>query len=183
MAAVDDHAARDIEATALAYGMDVLIEVHDEDELERALKLKSRLVGINNRDLRTFKTSLAVSEVLAPKIPRSHVIVAESGLNKPADLARLKRIGISTFLIGESLMRNQMLRLRPVFCSRAKLVTQPWNNLMRKKKKSVVRRAKRKRGPANKGKNKEPLRVESREKHPRQRPSRRLRSHPHRPAR
>lgn len=106
MAAVDDHAARDIEATALAYGMDVLIEVHDEDELERALKLKSRLVGINNRDLRTFKTSLAVSEVLAPKIPRSHVIVAESGLNKPSDLARLKRIGISTFLIGESLMRE-----------------------------------------------------------------------------
>lgn len=106
MAAVDDHAAQDIEAAALAYGMDVLIEVHDEGELERALKLKSRLIGINNRDLRTFKTSLAVSEALAPKIPRSHVIVAESGLNKPADLARLKRIGISTFLIGESLMRQ-----------------------------------------------------------------------------
>lgn len=106
MAAIDDHAARDIEATALSYGMDALIEVHDEDELERALKLKSRLIGINNRDLRTFKTSLAVSEVLAPKVPRGHVIVAESGLDNRADLARLKRIGISTFLIGESLMRQ-----------------------------------------------------------------------------
>ena len=106
MAAVDDHAARDIEAAALSYGMDVLVEVHNEVELQRALKLKSRLIGINNRDLRTFKTSLTVSEVLAPKIPRGHVIVAESGLNKAADLLRLKRVGISTFLIGESLMRQ-----------------------------------------------------------------------------
>jgi len=106
MAAVDDAAAREIEDAAIIQGMDVLVEVHDEDELARALRLKSRLIGINNRDLRTFKTSLAVSEQLAPKIPPHRIVVAESGLNSPADLARLKRIGISTFLIGESLMRQ-----------------------------------------------------------------------------
>jgi indole-3-glycerol phosphate synthase len=106
MAAVDDKAAGEIEDTAFAYGMDVLVEVHDEVELARALRLKSRLIGVNNRDLRTFETSLNVSEQLAAKIPRECVIVAESGLNAPADLARLKRIGISTFLIGESLMRQ-----------------------------------------------------------------------------
>jgi indole-3-glycerol phosphate synthase len=106
MAAVDDAAAKAIEDAAFANGMDVLLEVHQENELERALRLKSRLIGINNRDLRTFKTSLAVSELLAPKIPRERIVVAESGLNTPADLARLARIGISTFLVGESLMRQ-----------------------------------------------------------------------------
>ena len=106
MAAVDDAAALAIEDATKAYGMDVLVEVHDEVELGRALKLKSRLIGVNNRDLRTFDSSLDVSERLAPKIPRDRVVVAESGLNTPADLARLKRIGISTFLIGESLMRQ-----------------------------------------------------------------------------
>jgi indole-3-glycerol phosphate synthase len=106
IAAVDDTAAREIEDAASAYAMDALVEVHDEVELARALKLKSRLIGINNRDLRTFDTSLAVSERLAPKIPRDRVVVAESGLHAPADLARLRRIGVSTFLIGESLMRQ-----------------------------------------------------------------------------
>lgn len=106
MAAVDDAAAREIENSAISIGMDALVEVHAEDELERALKLKSRLIGINNRDLRTFGTSLAVSERLAPLVPRDRIVVAESGLNTPADLARLGRIGISTFLIGESLMRQ-----------------------------------------------------------------------------
>lgn len=106
MAAVDDGAAHEIEHAALTHGMDVLVEVHDEVELQRALKLKSKLIGINNRDLRTFRTSLAVSERLAPKIPPDRIVVAESGLNAPADLARLKRIGISAFLIGESLMRQ-----------------------------------------------------------------------------
>jgi indole-3-glycerol phosphate synthase len=106
IAAVDDAAADEIEDAAFAYGMDVLVEVHDEVELARALNLKSRLIGINNRDLRTFETSLTVSERLAPKIPRDRVVVAESGLSTPADLAYLKRIGVSTFLIGESLMRQ-----------------------------------------------------------------------------
>ena len=106
IAAVDDLAAHEIEDAAFACGMDVLVEVHDEVELTRALKLKSRLIGINNRDLRTFDTSLTVSERLAPKIPRDRVVVAESGLNTPADLARLKRIGVSTFLVGEGLMRQ-----------------------------------------------------------------------------
>ncbi len=106
LAAVDDAAAKAIEDAAFANGMDVLLEVHQENELDRALKLKSPLIGINNRDLRTFETSLAVSERLAPNIPRGRIAVAESGLNAPGDLARLARIGIATFLVGESLMRQ-----------------------------------------------------------------------------
>ena len=106
MAAVNDGAADEIEDAAFSYGMDVLIEVHDEVELDRALRLKSRLIGINNRDLRTFQTSLAVSERLAPSIRENRIVVAESGLNTSADLARLQHVGISSFLIGESLMRQ-----------------------------------------------------------------------------
>jgi indole-3-glycerol phosphate synthase len=106
MAGVTDDAAIDIENSALALNIDVLVEVHNEVELDRALRLRSRLIGINNRDLHTFKTSLEVTERLAPKIPRDRVVVAESGLNTAADLARLAALGISTFLIGESLMRQ-----------------------------------------------------------------------------
>jgi indole-3-glycerol phosphate synthase len=106
MAAVDNAAAKAIEDAAFALDMDVLLEVHQEDELERALHLKSRLIGINNRDLHTFRTSLEVSERLAPIVPGECIIVAESGLNTPADLARLARNGTSTFLVGESLMRQ-----------------------------------------------------------------------------
>jgi indole-3-glycerol phosphate synthase len=106
MAGVVDTAAQEIESAALGWGMDVLIEVHQEDELERALKLRSKLIGINNRDLRSFETSLAVCERLAPRVPADRIVVGESGLYAPTDLARLGKAGISTFLIGESLMRQ-----------------------------------------------------------------------------
>ena len=107
MACVDDAAAHEIEDAAQTFGMDVLVEVHDEAELDRALKLKSRLVGINNRDLKVFKTSLAVSERLAPRVPPGKVVVGESGIHAPDDLSRLAKVGIMTFLVGESLMRQR----------------------------------------------------------------------------
>jgi indole-3-glycerol phosphate synthase len=106
MAGVDDACAADLEAAALAYGMDALVEVHDEDELERALRLKSRLLGINNRNLKTFETTLTTCERLARRVPDDRIIVGESGIFAPDDLARLGKAGISTFLVGESLMRQ-----------------------------------------------------------------------------
>ncbi len=106
MAAVDDGCAAELEAAAFALSMDALIEVHDEDELERALRLKSRLVGINNRNLKTFETTLATAERLARLIPKGRVTVGESGIFSPDDLARLAAAGIATFLVGESLMRQ-----------------------------------------------------------------------------
>ena len=106
IAAVDDATAKTLEDTASEFGMDVLLEVHNEAELERALKLRSRLIGINNRDLKTFDTTLAVSERLALYVPLGRIIVGESGIATPGDLARLARLGIKTFLVGESLMRE-----------------------------------------------------------------------------
>jgi indole-3-glycerol phosphate synthase len=106
MAALDDGAAREIEETALTHGMDVLIEIHERGELDRALKLRSPMIGVNNRNLRTFETTLATSEALAPLIPTDRLMVGESGIFAPPDLERLARVGMSTFLVGESLMRQ-----------------------------------------------------------------------------
>jgi indole-3-glycerol phosphate synthase len=106
MASVSDAQAAELEAAAATWGMDALIEVHDEAELDRALALRSPLIGINNRDLRTFETSLDVTRRLAPRVPADRMTISESGLFTPADLAGLARIGVRAFLIGESLMRQ-----------------------------------------------------------------------------
>jgi indole-3-glycerol phosphate synthase len=105
MAALEDGAARELAIAAAELGLDVLVEVHDRAELDRALRLNTRLIGINNRDLKTLKVDLRTAENLAPLVPPGRVIVGESGLNEPADLDRLAAAGARCFLVGESLMR------------------------------------------------------------------------------
>ncbi|MET0181070.1 MAG: indole-3-glycerol phosphate synthase TrpC [Novosphingobium sp.] len=109
VAALSDGQMAEIEAAAREHGMDVLVEVHDEAELDRAARLRSRLIGINNRDLKTFVTDLATTERLAPRAPADSLLVGESGIASHADCVRLADSGVRTFLVGESLMRSDDL--------------------------------------------------------------------------
>lgn len=106
MASVDDETARALNKAAHDLHLDVLIEVHDDEELRRALPLETRLIGINNRDLHSFKTTLEISEKLAPMVPKDRIIVGESGIGSHEDCQRLSGAGINAFLVGESLMRH-----------------------------------------------------------------------------
>lgn len=106
VAALEDGAMIEIEAAAIERGMDVLIEVHDEAEMARAARLRSRLIGINNRDLKTFRTDLATTERLAPVAPEGALLIGESGIGNHADCERLADAGVRCFLVGESLMRQ-----------------------------------------------------------------------------
>ncbi len=106
VAALEDSAMADIEAAAIEHGMDVLVEVHDEAEMERAARLQSRLIGVNNRDLKRFVTDLAVTERLVPLAPEGTLLVGESGITGHVDCQRLARAGVRSFLVGESLMRE-----------------------------------------------------------------------------
>ena len=107
LASVSDAEAADLEAAAIAWGMDALVEVHDADQLERAKRLGSTVVGINNRDLASFETDLDVTKRLARSVPADRLIVSESGLGSRGDLAQMARYGVRCFLIGEQLMREE----------------------------------------------------------------------------
>jgi indole-3-glycerol phosphate synthase len=106
MAALDDATAGALAGAARVWGMDAIAEVHDEAELGRALRLDCRLIGINNRDLRTFQTTLDTTERLAPRVPADRIVIAESGIATHPDLERLAEVGVRAFLVGESLMRQ-----------------------------------------------------------------------------
>lgn len=106
MACLDDAAAAGLETLAVELGMDVLVEVHDASELARALRLRTRLIGINNRNLKTLKTDIGTTEQLAGLLPPDCMLVSESGLRRSADLARLAKVGTRRFLVGESLLRQ-----------------------------------------------------------------------------
>lgn len=106
VAALEDGAMAEIEAAAIERGMDVLVEVHNEAEMERAAHLQSRLIGVNNRDLKRFVTDLGTTERLSSRTPEGTLLVSESGINSHDDLLRMERSGVRCFLVGESLMRQ-----------------------------------------------------------------------------
>jgi indole-3-glycerol phosphate synthase len=106
MAQISDATAKALATAARQWGMDAIVEVHDEAELDRALALDCRLIGINNRNLKTFETTLATTERLAPRVPKDRIVIGESGLFTKADLDRLAAGGVHAFLVGESLMRQ-----------------------------------------------------------------------------
>lgn len=110
MAQIDDATARDLASAANDLDMDAIVEVHDDAELDRALQLDCRLIGINNRNLRTFDVSLETTERLAPRIPADRIVICESGIATHQDIARISSGGVRTFLVGESLMRNNDVR-------------------------------------------------------------------------
>ena len=107
MAALSDAQAKEIEDAAIAWGLDVLVEVHNREELDRALALKTPLLGVNNRNLKTLAVDIATTEELAAHVPADRMLVAESGLYSPADLSRMAAVGARCFLVGESLMRQE----------------------------------------------------------------------------